>query len=157
MLDYFTLKLKPIVTKELSSGERIEYKDLLSKIINKGTVNMFYEYRIIEVTDDYIARPDLISLAVYGTDKYADIICKINGISNPFELNTGMKLIIPSESNFSTLLKVGQPTETLLKNNSIGGILANNQKLRNEKRSPGEQTVGDYLFKIDRDNCIIYY
>ena len=26
MLDYFTLKLKPIVTKELSSGERIEYK-----------------------------------------------------------------------------------------------------------------------------------
>jgi hypothetical protein len=118
---------------------------------------MFYEYRIVEVTDDYIARPDLISLAVYGTDKYADIICKINGISNPFELNTGMKLIIPSESNFSTLLKVGKPTETLLKNNSIGGIVSNNQKLRNEKRSPGEQTVGDYLFKIDRDNCIIYY
>jgi hypothetical protein len=157
MLDYFTLKLKPIVTKELSSGESIEYKDLLSKVINKGTVNMFYEYRIVEVTDDYIARPDLISLAVYGTDKYADIICKINGISNPFELNTGMKLIIPSESNFSTLLKVGKPTETLLKNNSIGGIVSNNQKLRNEKRSPGEQTVGDYLFKIDRDNCIIYY
>ncbi len=157
MLDYFTLKLKPIVTKELSSGERIEYKDLLSNIINKDISNMFYEYRIIEVTDDYIARPDLISLAIYGTDKYADIICKINGISNPFELNTGMKLIIPDERSFNTFLTVGKPTENISKNKSISGILSNNQKLRNEKRSPGEQTIGDYLFKIDRDNYIIYY
>ena len=157
MLDYFTLKLKPIVTKELSSGERIEYKDLLSNIINKDVTNMFYEYRIIEVTDDYVARPDLISLAIYGTDKYADIICKVNGISNPFELNTGMKLIIPDEKSFNTFLTVGKPTENISKNKSISGILSNNQKLRNEKRSPGEQTIGDYLFKIDRDNCIIYY
>ena len=118
---------------------------------------MFYEYRIIEVTDDYIARPDLISLAIYGTDKYADIICKVNGISNPFELNTGMKLIIPDEKSFNTFLTVGKPTENISKNKSISGILSNNQKLRNEKRSPGEQTIGDYLFKIDRDNCIIYY
>lgn len=157
MLDYFTLKLKPIVTKESSSGESIEYKDLLSTIINKDVTNMFYEYRIIEVTDDYIARPDLISLAIYGTDKYADIICKVNGISNPFELNTGMKLIIPDEKSFNTFLTVGKPTENISKNKSISGILSNNQKLRNEKRSPGEQTIGDYLFKIDRDNCIIYY
>jgi hypothetical protein len=157
MLDYYTLKLKPTISKELDNGETIEYKDLLSDIIIKPNSNIFKTYTLVEVTEDYIARPDLVSLAVYGTDKYADIICKVNGISNPFELNAGMKLIIPSESNFTSFLKVGKPTDKTTTNNEIGVKLKNNQKRKNERRSPGEQTIGDSLFTIDRDNYIVFY
>ena len=48
---------------------------------------------LVEVTEDYIARPDLISLKAYNSDDYTDIICKLNGISNPFELNKGDILV----------------------------------------------------------------
>lgn len=158
MLDYSTLKLKPITSKEIESGEIIYYKDLLSKTIAKNDMDIFSAASLIVVTDDYIARPDLISLAVYGNDDYADFICKINGISNPFELNSGMKLIIPDFSIINVFYKTGKPSETEKNNNiSIASESKTNQKQKNERRSPGEQTIGDTLFKIDRDNLIVFY
>ena len=55
-----------------------------------------FDYNIFTVPEEYIARPDLLSLDAYGSTMYADVICKINGISNPFELNEGDKLILPT-------------------------------------------------------------
>ena len=49
-----------------------------------------------EVEPSQIARPDLLSYDLYGDELYADILCKLNGISNPLELNEGMIIIIPS-------------------------------------------------------------
>ena len=149
MLNYKLLEHKPLI-----SNNDISYIDLLSKTFDESV----YSNAIpLIVNKYYVARPDLISLAIYSTDKYADIICKVNGISNPFELNVGMKLIIPSESNFTSFLKVGKPTDKTTTNNEIGVKLKNNQKRKNERRSPGEQTVGDSLFTIDRDNYIVFY
>jgi hypothetical protein len=41
-------------------------------------------------------RIDLISYAAYGTDAYADIIMKYNGISNPFTIDAEDILYIPT-------------------------------------------------------------
>ena len=41
-----------------------------------------FEYNIFTVSGEYIMRPDLISLDAYGDTMYADVICKINGISD---------------------------------------------------------------------------
>ena len=83
MLDYKILKNKGKLYKKNSNGTTEEFLDLLTKSCNSMDSTAG---DIIIVNKHYIARPDLISLAVYGSDEYADLICKYNSISNPFEL-----------------------------------------------------------------------
>lgn len=40
-------------------------------------------------------RPDLIALSFYGDSSYADLILKANGVSNPFSIEEGDRLLIP--------------------------------------------------------------
>lgn len=157
MLDYRILANKPTIRTISEQGTQTEYKDLLSRSLSDQPQQL-YQYKFVEVQEDYIARPDLISLGLYGDDKYADIICKLNGISNPFELNKGMILVIPSLSIAENLLVQFGASE-LVKTDSemLTNIVKTNQKLKNERRSPAEQTVGDSTFIIDRTNKIVYY
>ena len=189
MLDYNILNQKPTITT-VKDGEYVTYKDLLSQTYNGRFI---HGGRIVEVEEYYIARPDLISLAIYGDDKYADIICKINGISNPFELNKGTWLYAPDISVVTSLFtgtKIGDDIlaeyKTKNNNNKFNGnyksnytgknkksgdyvsSLTNNaetidkkkaktKKYKNERRSPGEQTVMDKNYIIDRSLGIVIY
>lgn len=112
-----------------------------------------YQYEILEVTEKYIARPDLLSLDIYGDSLFADLLCKLNGISNPFELNKGMVLIIPSPDNIMNFMHTPeiQETDNL---NSINKPIA---KKKNEKRKANECVIGDTRFKIDSSRGIIIY
>lgn len=156
MLNYSILESKPIITKKID-GSDIYYKDLLASSLNTN-IQTIEQYKLVYVTADYVARPDLISLAVYGDDGLADIICKINGISNPFELNEGMTLIIP-DYTFARNFIVGRPASAVItsKNDEISAKEHTNRKNKSERRSPAEQTVGDNTFIIDRTNKIVYY
>lgn len=119
-----------------------------------------YIYNIFEVTDEYIARPDLISLDAYGDDMFADVICKLNGISNPFELNSGMKLIIPSPESildFSIKPSLKDADANWGPNIQSNSIENNNVKNKKSKRQANEAIVGDKRFKIDRASGIIIY
>lgn len=138
-------------------GKKVSYKDLLCHTLNDEEP-MFEGITFITVVDDYVARPDLISLAVYGTDEYADIICKINGISNPFELNTGMILLIPSLSNL-TFFYTNRPVSATFESDStpISSTKKNFQKTKAERRRPSEQTVGSKNFVVDLSNKMIIY
>lgn len=117
-----------------------------------------YIYNVFEVTEEYIARPDLISLDAYGDTMFADIICKLNGISNPFELNIGTQLILPSpESIMSFTHKVyDSEIDSNWGKNAIGGT-SGTAKLKTSKRQPNEAIVGDTRFKIDSSTGIIIY
>jgi len=55
----------------------------------------FLIQKVIIVTEDYDRRVDLISLAVYGSDDYTDIIMKCNELSDPLSVRTGFILVIP--------------------------------------------------------------
>lgn len=88
MLEYKLLDHKPLIKKDNE-----QYQDLLCKTFDETQV--FAPTPLI-VNKYYVARPDLISLALYGDDRYADILCKINGISNPFELNEDDIIIAPN-------------------------------------------------------------
>lgn len=61
---------------------------------------------IAKVVDGEQARPDLVSLRVYGEDTYQDQICKMNGISNPYSLNIDDVLVIPNTVSFSREVQV---------------------------------------------------
>jgi len=197
MLDYPVLRKKPQITI-VRDGETFTMSDLLSKtyIANPDAHGLF-----IKVTEEYIARPDLISLAAYGVDDYGDMICKANGISNPFEVNEGMLLFIPYEEflddsivaigtksdfvnpkskinsngmndnifkEFSTsMLSNDRLKELVSKENiaqqkgapiaTIGKSVDNVKKLKNERRSPAEQTIDDENFIVRKDLGIVIY
>jgi hypothetical protein len=59
-----------------------------------------------------VARPDLISLATYNDASYADLICKLNGISNMFELNEDDVIVIPTYDYIEKFYRVDNYDDT---------------------------------------------
>lgn len=153
MLDYKILEYKPIVKKDNN-----EYIDLMADTFNKDLVIQGYP---IIINEYYVSRPDLISLAVYGDDKYGDIICKINGISNPFELNEDDIIFIPNLDYVISAVKSNNLSSDLIedeKNDHIEKKDKNNfQKRKNEKRSPNEQLIGENNYIIDKSLGVVFY
>ena len=111
-----------------------------------------YSYDVFETTEEYIARPDLISYDAYGDTRYADIICKINGISNPFELNEKTLLILPSPEYIDKFNITPYMDEEYVNNSDV-----KQTKTKQDKRQPNEAIVGDTRFKIDSNSRIIMY
>ena len=155
MLLYSTLNFK---TKIHSNYLNDEIFNLLDKTF---TIPNSYTYNVFEVTKEYIARPDLIALDAYGDSMFGDIICKLNGISNPFELNEGMKLIIPSPEDIMDFAK--KPNSNDIEHNlgGLGGVDGVHEvpiaKQKNSKRQANEAIVGDSRFKIDSATGVIIY
>ena len=157
MLDYLILENKPKYKfKDIDETGM----DLLHKTIDLSKP-CHGDYLL--VNEYYIARPDLISLAKYGDDQFGDIICKVNGISNPFELNEGMILFIPSanalnnilnHSDVNTVTKTidNDEDENINKINKIG-----DQKKLTDLRSPAQQTEGDFNYILNKSLGIAIY
>ena len=121
------------------------------------TIPTTFDYKIYMVTEEkYIARPDLISYDFYGDPMYADVICKLNGISNPFELNKGMLLALPALSDiqdFITKPTLNEQESGLKKDDLVKPV----PKSKTSKRKPNEAIIGDKRFKINAANRIIMY
>jgi hypothetical protein len=58
--------------------------------------NNYINYSVYRVPTDYEMRPDLIAQSVYNNTIYAEYILKYNGISNPFSIDKGDIILIPS-------------------------------------------------------------
>lgn len=164
MLAYDTL----IKKGHLSDSENGEYIDLLSNSLkpydqdSEEWKGIFNGARRVVVSKYYVARPDLISLAIYKDDQYADLICKINGISNPFEINENMILLLPSRYKLESIKNETGSTANseLIYNNTNSSITNTNQgnkKLKNERRSPAEATVEDSNYTINYDLGVVFY
>lgn len=115
-----------------------------------------FRFNIIEVSDGFVGRMDLISKQLYGDEAYQDILCKLNGISNPFELNEGDILIVPELDHIVDFYYVEnedekEPTE------SSSASTTPQPKNKNEKRKPNEAVVGEKRFKIDPSKKVIIY
>ena len=155
MLNYDLLANKPNMDINNELGIDLLYKTL--NYVDDGSERG----QFLNVNEYYVARPDLISLAVYGDDKYADIICKLNGISNPFELNENTVLFIPTFEYMNFIIdKTGhnkhtnkiEDSDVISSSNKIGA-----QKEKNEKRSPSQQLVGDTNYIIDKSLGVVFY
>lgn len=156
-LDYLTLHNKPKFKIKDKNGDTQLCIDLLPKTTTSIFGNEPGAKKCI-VNKYYVARPDLISLAFYGTDEYADIICKVNGISNPFEMNENDMLNIPAvESVRFYSAHADSPSEIVTDKSTVGRAKISKQKQLNKKRSPAEQIVGDKNYVIDRTIGLIFY
>ena len=113
-----------------------------------------FSFNVVTVTDDFIARMDLISKQIYGDPDYADILCKINGISNPFELNSGLDIIVPVQADLS---KFYYKETYLEKEDEATGKPVPVAKDKKEKRSPNDAVIGDKRYKVDSTRKVIIY
>lgn len=147
----------PLVNSILEGKPVIHSKTLDEDIIHLGAMtyklpdNM--SYKIYKVDKAHIARPDLISMACYGTDRYGDLICKVNNIPNPFEINEGDIIVIPDVSSivdFNVVDKFNDDPVSEAANKP-------RPKARTEKRKANEAVIGDTRFKIDKDRRVIIY
>lgn len=150
MLFHTVLNNKPLIKSNWLSDTIYNLNDSTFKIPK------LYSYEVLEVTEKYIARPDLLSKDIYGDTLYSDLICKLNGISNPFELNKGMLLIIPSPDYILDFMKTVDVEETdeILESNVTNKPIA---KTKKEKRKANEAVIGDSRFKIDANRGIVIY
>ena len=163
-MNYNILNIKPVTElpcnydEEAEGTGTVKCKDLLASPLN-ATVEVKDSMEAVVVNKYYVARPDLISLAVYGTDNYGDIICKFNGISNPFELNENMVLYVPSRSDIDNILsKSGEGACELLEtDSSIKKKRSNNAKKKTDARSPSMALVGDTNYIIDKSLGLVFY
>lgn len=159
-MDYGILRAKSnMKVKDPDTGNDMQVINLLSKTFN-GDFDFYSGLQIVDVTHEYIARPDLVSLAIYNDDSYADIICKINGISNPFELNEGMRLVCPALSALTEMIDIDEDMPDTILDESTDSIIkkeSTNKKMKNEKRSPNEATIDVHNYTLSADNSIVFY
>lgn len=146
-MNYFTLANKSTIKSEYLKEEIYNFLDTTFVMPDE------FDFEIVRVTEDYIARPDLISIAAYGDSDFTDIICKINGISNPFELNEGDILVIPSYDYISYFNNIpsAEDREASIENNTP------KSKTKTEKRKANESIIGDKRFHIDPSRRVIVY
>lgn len=84
-----------IDNKKIVSNDKESIIDLTPSIFDSGK-SIGALFNVYRVPESMKMRIDLISLAAYGTDEYADIIMKYNGISNPFSIDADDILFIPT-------------------------------------------------------------
>ena len=100
-------------------------------------------------------RPDLISKDAYGDSMYADIICKLNGV-NPFEMNSGMVLILPQPFDILRFTNViDQSQREIDTEYNVSNLPTPKQK--NTKRKANEAVISDKRFNIDPARGVIIY
>jgi hypothetical protein len=138
--------------------------EIKSKVLKENVLNLLdktfvipneFDYNVVEITKDYIARMDLLSKQIYGDERYQDILCKLNGISNPFELNEGTLIVCPDLRSMTNFYYLEFPDERDPESNEAARQPV--AKGKKEKRKPNEAVVGDKRYKIDSTRKVIIY
>lgn len=97
-------------------------KNVKSKYLDEDIINLMsanfvipqdFTYQLVRIPKSMVARPDLISLATYNDASYADLICKLNGISNMFELNEDDVIVIPTYDYIEKFYRVDNYDDTV--------------------------------------------
>ena len=128
-------------------------EDIIDLCTQTFTIPYSFDFKTVRVNKLHIARPDLLSYHLYGSPEYGDLICKINGISNPFELNEGMYLVVPEFQDIEKFMVIDSfDNDEDRKNTNIP-----KPKARKEKRTANEAIIGDKRFRIDKENRVIIY
>ena len=142
---------KVLEKKGIVSSENIS-EDIFDMQQQTFIIPQSFSYKVVEVSKGMIGRPDLLSKYCYQNDIYADILCKLNGISNPFELNEGMLMIVPDLADLDKFMYVERPIESAATSED-----GPKPKAKKDKRKANEAVIGDTRFKIDSNNKIIIY
>jgi hypothetical protein len=146
MLNNSVLRFKTTTHSKVLDDEIIE---LLGK---NFIIPDNFSYQMVTVGDEMTARPDLLSYFLYSDDGYGDLLCKLNGIQNPFELNSGSVMICPVPSDLYKFL-TDDDTQDSDETNGKKPV----PKRKNEKRRPMDATPDDVRYRVDTNRRIVVY
>lgn len=130
-------------------------EDIVDLLGGSFVVPTNYPCSIMAVESGYEGRIDLISDAIYGDDMYADIITRLNGPGNPFEINSEQNLLVPGQDAVGEFFQ--EPSKAWSERYLAAKESRPKPKTRSEKRKPNEAVVGDRRFNIDKQSKIIIY
>jgi hypothetical protein len=106
---------------------------------------------IYAVTEYYQMRPDIIASMKYGDAGKMGSLLKFNDISNPFAINTGTFLIIPTlksiENTFNLKKLLNQESGTSNTNTNPNEVFKKNQEQKKFKVSEGRKKFLDAKVK----------
>lgn len=159
MLENALLREKGITTSAANDGEEIV--NLLDPTFYIPNANVNGNSLI--VSRDFIARPDLLGLQLYDKQEYGNLICKINGISNPFELNEEQYLFVPNPTEVTSFFARDWDEDEIVEEETIFEEKVSNEtnqptpKLKSEKRAPNESVIGDNRFRVNYSKRIVVY
>jgi len=119
--------------------------------IPSGSLNI----NLIKVSPEYIARPDLLSIAIYGSDTYGDLLMKLNNITNPLELNDGMVLVCPVPAAMSQIKFSNVQKSEIIEADTVA--LKKSDDSASATTSPSQTNVPDKRYDIDYKSNKIYY
>lgn len=85
-------------------GDNIEVVDLGDTIFNPN-VSSNHLYSIYKVSKEYDMRPDLVSMSLYGTTDYTEMVLKYSMINNPFAIEAGDLIFASSLTSIYNAVK----------------------------------------------------
>jgi len=139
--------------KEIFHSDYLD-EDIVDFLGGTYTIPDSYQCQIVQVDPGYDARMDLVSERLYGDDIYLDIISRLNGPGNPFEVAEDTYMIVPMNDDVTEF--VHDPDKAW--NVSTGDPYKTPKpKARRDKRRPNEAVIGDKRFNIDAQSRIVIY
>lgn len=109
------IKLFDLKNEMLRSGEY-----LIDFSTNNFEVNFLDPFlkiqKIFLIEDKHLCRPDMISYDGYGDTDHIDAVLKFNQICNPFSMNIGDLILIPTDASLTRFYKNNATPSKLINN-----------------------------------------
>ena len=123
--------------KEIVDWEGNRLIDLFPSVFD-FKANQIENYNAYKVTENFVCRPDLVSLRYYGTTEKTEYILLYNGISNPFSLDKDDILMVPNPAQADAQMKNFNSESTSMNQFGLNRTLAikNAYKYISEKKFP---------------------
>lgn len=123
--------------KEIVDWEGNRLIDLFPSVFDFKS-NQIENYNVYKVTENFVCRPDLVSLRYYGTTEKTEYILLYNGISNPFSLDKDDILMVPNPAQADAQMKNFDSESTSMNQFRLNRNLAikNAYKYISEKKFP---------------------
>lgn len=123
--------------KEIVDWEGNRLIDLFPSVFDFKS-NQIENYNVYKVTENFVCRPDLVSLRYYGTTEKTEYILLYNGISNPFSLDKDDILMVPNPAQADAQMKNFNSESTSMNQFGPNRTLAikNAYKYISEKKFP---------------------
>ncbi len=82
-------------------------------------------YSVYKVPDDMEMRPDKVSLSMYGTDKYTEIVCAYNDFRNPFTIQKDDVInLVSLQSVYNNVYEPSYDTDSSVRTKNNGALLS---------------------------------
>jgi hypothetical protein len=162
--------LKPLFKKK--NGD--EVTDLAKRTFDRNRVGI-EGAKYYTISEELQMRADLVSQSAYSTSFLWDAILKFNGISNPFSIFAGQKILIPSQAELEKGFTNPSPIVDKATNKAVNQVLnpvtkqdkkrlemlvtkplPNNivaETDRNVKVKDGTIIFGEDVTKVNKQNC----